>query len=282
MRVLEWAAILPTRLKIILTLLLVMLLGTIDFLTGVELSSSLFYLAPIAFAAWTISTRFGQITALLSAAVWFWAEVGSGKVYSNPILYAWNTGIRFGIFLIIAVLLSRLRQALVTEQKLARNDYLTQAHNRRYFFEIAEKEILRSSRYQHPLSLAYIDLDNFKQVNDRLGHAEGDAMLRRVVEGLRQNLRLSDSVGRLGGDEFVILLPETDAEAAKVTMARVAAQLCRVNQVETPIVTFSIGVVSCYEQLPDLTELVKLADAAMYEAKSAGKNQIVFVAVGGP
>ncbi|HTC77354.1 MAG TPA: diguanylate cyclase, partial [Terriglobales bacterium] len=107
----------------------------------------------------------------------------------------------------------QLAAALAAEKELSRSDPLTGLPNRRAFYEVALAEADRARRYRHPLSLAYLDVDNFKQVNDDYGHDAGDELLVRVAEVLRRNLRNNDIVARLGGDEFAMLLPETPASA---------------------------------------------------------------------
>jgi PAS domain S-box-containing protein len=108
----------------------------------------------------------------------------------------------------------KLRAALENEKNLSRLDFLTQIPNRRAFSEILQTEAMRSRRYKRPLSIAYIDLDNFKQVNDQLGHETGDELLRLVAQTIFTNIRGTDTVSRLGGDEFALLLPETAKDPA--------------------------------------------------------------------
>jgi diguanylate cyclase (GGDEF)-like protein len=160
------------------------------------------------------------------------------------------------------------------EKNLARKDMLTGAANRRLFFELAEVEIRRSRRYKHPFTLAYIDLDNFKKVNDTQGHNAGDNVLKVVVETIRKNIREIDLISRLSGDEFVILLPETNLSQAKVVIERTQKGLLFAMQKNSWPVTFSIGVIT-FEKVPSTAdEMVKVADNLMYEVKKSGKNNI--------
>lgn len=271
---------LSTRQHRLLSLVLILVIGVADFLTGFELSFSLFYLAPISLVAWYAGGTSGLLISLISALVWFVADIASGNTYSAPWIYLWNTFIRLGIFIAVTMILARLKNALIFEQTLARTDFLTQAINSRYFYELAEQEIVRSRRYSHPLSLVYIDLDNFKQVNDRFGHLAGDRVLQLVVQVCKRSLRATDMVARLGGDEFVILLPETSQSAARTILPRLATHLRDEIRKDKPFVSCSIGVVSCEGEIPKAVELVKWADRAMYTAKSAGKDQIEFVTFG--
>jgi diguanylate cyclase (GGDEF)-like protein len=117
-----------------------------------------------------------------------------------------------GMFLVVVVVLSSLRGAWEREKIHARTDSLTGVSNARAFFEVAAVELARARRYQRPFTIAYLDLDNFKQVNDRFGHEVGDDLLQIVARTLREGSRASDFVARMGGDEFVVLL-ETLGEA---------------------------------------------------------------------
>jgi diguanylate cyclase (GGDEF)-like protein len=144
----------------------------------------------------------------------------------------------------------------------------------RAFTERVIGELERVRRYGFALTLAYIDADNFKNVNDRFGHSAGDTLLRKVVEALKSNVRANDSVARLGGDEFAILMPETDASAAMQIVRRIQRLLLSLMQGNGWDVTFSIGLITCIE--PDLSvdQILRQADAAMYSVKKLGKNNI--------
>src|SRR5690606_37465106 len=122
--------------------------------------------------------------------------------------------IALAVFAMAAFWVTRLKRTIRNEQLLARTDYTTGAVNTRYFYDLTEMEIRRFRRYQHPFTVAFIDLDNFKVVNDSLGHQAGDDVLRIVTQTLRMNLRDTDTVARMGGDEFALLLPETGEEEA--------------------------------------------------------------------
>ena len=201
-------------LRVSLGIVLICGIGVIDFLTGYEFSFSVFYVLPIALSTWLTGRRLGLAASLVSALVWSVTDAASGHHYSQPWLPVWNTFIRLVFFVIITLLLSAIRKAMQRESELARTDYLTGAVNSRFFYDFVQKEIDRLQRYQHPFTLAYIDLDNFKLVNDQFGHAIGDQALRRVVSLATKHLRKTDVVARLGGDELTFLLPETDREAA--------------------------------------------------------------------
>jgi len=167
-----------------------------------------------------------------------------------------------------------LNQALEREKDDARMDFLTKIANRRAFYEVALTESNRARRYGRSLTLIYIDLDNFKQVNDRCGHDVGDELLVEVAATVRSNVRSTDTVARLGGDEFAILLPETDQEAAMTVTSKLRDVLLESMRVKNWPVTFSIGVASFAVPPETVEEMVKRADAIMYSVKLQGKNSI--------
>jgi len=249
-------------------------IGLLDYLTGYELSFSVFYVIPIALVTWYTTRGYGLLAAAVCAAVWFLAD--RGQAYSNPFFPYWNALIRLSFFVIIAVLISAVRAAAERERDLSRVDSLTGAANSRYFYELAQREIDRFSRYGRDFTLAYVDLDNFKEVNDTLGHSMGDEVLRTVVAAGRSHLRKADLVARLGGDEFALLLPETPPEAARVAVSQLRSKLLEaMNQRGWPV-TFSIGVLTCRTSPGTTDNLVRMADDLMYSVKHAGKDAVTY------
>jgi len=164
---------------------------------------------------------------------------------------------------------------------LARKDYVTGATSVRYFYELARIEISRSQRYGLPLSLAYIDLDNFKVVNDRLGHSAGDRVLREMTETVCGQIRPSDTFARLGGDEFALFMPETGCDAAARIVDRLHSSLEDEMLKNGWMVTFSLGVVTYKEVPKTVDEMVKVADSAMYTVKTDGKNGVNYCVYAG-
>jgi diguanylate cyclase (GGDEF)-like protein/PAS domain S-box-containing protein len=166
----------------------------------------------------------------------------------------------------------KLRTALENEKNVSRVDFLTQIANRRAFSEILDLEIKRSRRYRRPMVLAYMDLDNFKQVNDRLGHETGDELLRLTAQTIRANIRSTDTVARLGGDEFALLLPETDHQPACIVISKLRRILLEAIEARHSNITVSIGL-ACFEVPGESIEaIIKTADDLMYSAKNQGKN----------
>ena len=245
----------------------------LDYITGVELSFSLFYLLPISLLAWTVTERFGLVAAFLSGGIWLAVEIWSGTRYSSVFPYVWNTIIRIGFFL-LPVFMIRLNRAMEGERMLARMDFLTGALNARFFHELAQMEIDRSFRYQRTFTIAFIDLDNFKSINDTFGHTEGDMVLRTIATSLKSHSRKTDVVARVGGDEFVVLLPETDQQTAPTVISNIQRALLKEMNENGWAVTFSIGALTLTAPQLSVDELLSRADQLMYMAKNGGKNKI--------
>lgn len=260
-----------------ISFLLVGFLGVIDYLTGDELSFSLFYLIPILLTAWYSMSGVAVFISVLSAAVWLYADVKAGQQYSNEVLFFWNTLIRLGFFIVVTYLTSELRKSQRQIQESARTDFSTGTLNSRRFHEILEHELERSSRNKQPFTLIYLDLDNFKQVNSRFGHNEGDKLLQLIAGEIRARIRSTDFLARLGGDEFAILFPEAGQHEAEAIISKVHKQLTELLQENFSFVTFSAGAVT-YESLPHSSvETIRIADELMYLVKNGTKNDIRYL-----
>lgn len=174
-------------------------------------------------------------------------------------------------------LLQSLKKSLLREKELARTDQLTEVANSRGFYEYASIELKRAKRYKRQISIAFMDIDNFKFINDKEGHSTGDSLLRIVAATLKNNIRLTDLVARMGGDEFAILLPETGQESVEAVLNRVHEKLITLLTNIGYHLTFSIGVI-IYKNLPEnVDEMIKNADSLMYEVKKEGKNNIKYL-----
>jgi len=167
--------------------------------------------------------------------------------------------------------------ALTETTNAATFDRLTGVSNRQALLGALFSEVERANRYGRPLSVAFVDIDHFKSVNDSYGHATGDLVLRGVAQTIKANLRASDEVGRYGGEEFMLLLTETDVEEGAVLTEKlrnlVAKQRFQIEGGQPISVTISIGIAGGGGGLLRTDSLVRDADAAMYSAKSLGRNQ---------
>ena len=256
-------------------LIFVLSIGFADFETGSELAFSLFYLIPIVLVTWFAGKKIGLVISISSALTWFAADALTGQAYSQPIIRYWNATVRLGFFIIVTLLLPALKE-LGRAREMARIDYLTGVANRRFLFEIGQRELDRTQRYKNPFTVAYIDLDGFKTVNDRWGHKVGDKLLCIVVNQAKKYLRKVDTIARLGGDEFILLLPETDQAASQIIVSRIQFALLNEMKRNDWPVTFSIGVLTCRHAQITIDELIKKADELMYSVKKNGKNAVAY------
>ena len=256
-----------------LSLVLVLVIGTIDYVVQIDLAFAIFYLAPIALATWFVGYRTGLLITILCTLIWFRADIAA-KQYDIALLPYWNAAVRFGFFSITGYLLATLREAYHREQQLARVDSLTGLYNRRFFLELLQLEVERTRRYNHSLTLAYLDLDDFKLVNDKLGHGTGDQLLQAVAQGLKDSVRSCDIVARLGGDEFAIVLPEITYQQAQIALCRTHQQLQLLSQSHSWPIGFSMGAIT-FTVSPKSTDiLIAQADQLMYSVKDSGKNRL--------
>jgi len=259
---------------IILNFGLVIAIAFIDFSMAHEVSFGLFYLVPVSLSAWFLGNRYRHAALIFTAFTWLVVEIIASQSYINPVSAYWSATERFVIFVLVAILITWMRNAYQYQTGLARTDHLTGVANSRAFFEAAQTEISRARRYAHPLTIAYMDIDDFKAVNDRYGHGVGDQLLKKVCEVAEGGLRETDLLARLGGDEFAIMLPETGEEAAQVVFQKMQKTLLGEMRNHGWDVTFSIGVVTCLEPPNTVAEVVKWSDDLVYKAKSSGKNTI--------
>lgn len=183
-------------------------LSSIRINTSPGLGFGVLYLVPISFFTWFIGLRAGVISALSSALVLLLFDLSHG-MRQHPF---WDTLMNVAMFVFMVFILAEVRALYERERNLSRTDSLTRLLNRRAFVEALERESSRHRRFPRPLTLAYVDIDDFKAINDAHGHSAGDGLLEAVGDAMEDSVRDVDSVGRLGGDEFAILMAETDAE----------------------------------------------------------------------
>ena len=273
---------LPKPFAAMLTVLAIFLVGAVDFATGVELRTFPLYYLPIAFAAWYFGRTWTVVAVGLSTVAWVGSNFLAGLHYSSPAIWLFNTVMLISSFLVVGLLLAELKEALIHEKQLSRLDALTGLMNARAFREEAAPILSVARRKNRPVTVAYIDLDDFKGVNDAHGHHEGDAMLRHVASAIRRCTRISDLAARMGGDEFVLLLPETGAREARVSLDRLGCRLAEVLDSSRHPVTASIGAVVFATVTEGLDAMIHAADRRMYMAKAAGKDRLVIEAAEEP
>jgi diguanylate cyclase (GGDEF)-like protein len=218
------------------------------------------------------------LTGIMSLVVDAWLGHVTTEIHADASLpvSVWNACMRLWLFFPVVYLAANLRRHLDRERRFARLDPLTGIHNGRAFSEEAERFLALAKRKEQPVTVVFIDLDDFKKVNDAHGHSGGDRILCAVAQTLLKCTRPYDLVARLGGDEFCVLLPDTGAAAARGFMSQASERLEREAAQGNWQVSFSVGVATF--RIPPMTVDIALgaADELMYQAKRAGKRQIVY------
>ncbi|BAT53031.1 Putative diguanylate cyclase [Nostoc sp. NIES-3756] len=262
----------PKWFSSLLSILLMTVISIIDYCIPPELTVSILYLIPIGIAAWFVNKHTGFLISVACDISSLIVNQIQDSYHLHPLIHYWNALVMLAFFLFVNHLLYQLRITLKNLEKLARTDDLTGLTNRGFFLDIVNNEIEKSQRHQDPLTLAYVDVDDFKQINDQFGHNFGDRLLQIVAKTTTNTLRKIDVIARIGGDEFAILLPRTSYGSAEIVLKRVQqALLCSMQQ-ENLHVTFSIGAVT-FERPPcSVNEIIEIADSLMYSAKKKGKN----------
>ena len=248
-------------------------LGLLRTTTDAEFAFASAVIIPVMLLSWIGGRRDGLILSLLAAAMWVCADLLAGRQFSADWIPVVNGLTRLATYCLVAHLMAQVRTLLTLEQKMARHDVLTDLLNRRAFFELGNAEISRSRRYGHGLAVAFLDLDNFKTLNDEQGHEAGDCALKAVATALRGILRTTDQVARMGGDEFAVLLPEIGYNAAAETGGKIAAAV-DVAMKPFPPVSASVGVAWFENAENDFPTMVRAADELMYEIKLNGKHGV--------
>jgi diguanylate cyclase (GGDEF)-like protein len=244
--------------------------------TPADLRLGILYIIPVLLVASYDGLGWGISFALATALLRFGVGIDQMPLETTLQVRILNEAAYLAVVGVAIAGLSQLRRTQAQLQLLATHDPLTTVLNARAFASQVAQELGRNRRYGRPLALIYLDLDDFKKVNDAHGHATGDAVLRLVADAMRSAVRQADVVGRLGGDEFGVLMPETDGILAHAVATRLAAGIRTVFR-GTPSVTASIGVVAVSGTEAGSDELLRKADQAMYEAKRAGKDRVVQV-----
>jgi diguanylate cyclase (GGDEF)-like protein len=273
------------RLIVTLTALLtVVSIGWLDLITGTDVGFSLVYLIPIALAGWYGGITPAVIVATAAGSAWVIAELPwRGGDYSRGILL-WNAFSRLVIYLSQGLMLALLRRDrdllhrhALREAALARTDPTTGLPNGRRFFENAERELKRASSSNQPLCVIYVDLDNFKVFNDKLGHAAGDDILVEVGRVLGDSEGEHGFTARIGGDEFAVLLPGCRSSGSHMQIGeRIVSRIRALGSVY-PNVGFGATVgIAHFETMPEsAVELIRAADDAMYTAKATEKGTVI-------
>lgn len=255
-------------------LMLICVVGCLDFITGYDLSLLVFYLAPILVCVWFIGRAAGYTVTVICIAVALAIEYHTGR-YAGTGIFIWNgIGVSL-IYFMLSHAVSGLKASLMREQMLSRTDSLTGLANSRHFYEIMKDELNRARRYGRRLTLAFIDCDGFKKINDAHGHRTGDEVLRTIGVTIRNSIRVTDYAARIGGDEFCVLLTESESE--EVVLSKIRDAVGRIMSEKGWAVTLSIGA-AVFKNVPQKAEdMMKKADKLMYDVKMKGKNSVKIV-----
>jgi diguanylate cyclase (GGDEF)-like protein len=267
----------PNPAILIAAVCIIAVFGYIDYKTGFEINLSFFYLIPIAFATWYSGKNSGFFITFLSITTWGLSDLAAGERYTRDTILYWNATIRLALFFFIIWLLEEFKRALNHERLLSHTDYLTGVPNSREFYFQANTELLRAKRFKLPITIAYIDVDSFKQINDQFGHMEGDAILQIIAQTILTSVRNTDTAARLGGDEFAVLFPNTNQNGARYVLKKIQNTLEEKMAHTKSKATLSIGVASFDQSPASVDELLHKADEAMYEVKTKEKNNIKFI-----
>ncbi len=250
-------------------------IATVDVFVPNIIPIMVFYLPPVALICWTINLRSAITLSLICSLFWILDEALAPSLADDRIMY-WISGVHFAFFVVVTTVLSRLRRAHDRVKQEALTDRLTHLPNGRAFTNACEREMANSKRSELPFTIALIDCDSFKSVNDTQGHMEGDRLLQTLAQSMGEGIRSGDLLARLGGDEFALLLPRTTQTEAESVVRRLQARADEAMKQNGWPVSLSIGVVS-YDSPPEtVTTAICRADKRMYATKRAGKNAIQF------
>lgn len=255
--------------------LLVPVVALGDYLAGPEFGFSLFYLIPIVFVAKVGTRPSAWFTAVLAAFAWMVIDVLTGPPYSTVLAPMWNMFTRLAFFSLSLIAIRNYEGRVASAELQALSDALTGLRNRRYLQIMLTAARARLDRYNRPLTLAYLDVDDFKRLNDTYGHQVGDDFLRRIADVLLEFTRDTDTVARVGGDEFVVLLPEATPADARPVLDRIQRALEQLEGPHGAKISFSIGACTFYQPMESVEAMIHEADERMYRVKRAGKNAIV-------
>ena len=254
---------------IILSVGIVVCIGLANYFVGSELYFSIFYLFPILLTARKAGAKAAILVSWVSVLDWLWTDVYySHRQYAYFFTPYWNALVSGAFFLIIVLIYSRWEE----EWANARMDKVTRIPNRKAFLESVQLVVRLCQRYTHPISVAYIDVDDFNKINERWGHEKGDKVMFEIAQELRKHLRSTDVIGHMGGDEFAIVMPETYAQSSERSLRRIITELSQPGKSHEPT-TFSVGLATFNSLNVSVDEMLAKADLLMHEAKKEGKNR---------
>lgn len=266
---------LPPKSTLLFSILLLAGIAWLDIYSSDELRITSLYLIPILLVTWNNGRAWGYAFSAIAFMILIAIDSMTDSTPHKHLYFDIDTAGHLISYLIVIALATKLRTAYDRERRLARTDTLTHLMNRHAFYDALEVEIARSVRHAQPFSVLYLDCDNFKQVNDTMGHWEGDQLLRLIGDVLRRNVRKGDFVARLGGDEFAIFFSDANGKGIVPIAADLTNKLKSAVAKKYPQVSFSTGIAIFLSTPPSLDEVIMRADELMYRVKSTGKNGLL-------
>ena len=258
----------------LLALLLTGVIGFVDVETGPGFRIFPLYFIPIALGAWVAHRTGAAVFAIVASAAW---GASNWSWHASDAHFAGNVFTQLVAFASVAALVASMRRNFDAAVQTSMVDALTELANTRGFYERAESALELAQRRSDALALVYLDLDDFKRVNDEYGHAEGDRVLKALAHAMGEELRKTDVAARLGGDEFALVLTDGDREATARAVHRLRDRFGAETEQRGWPVKLSVGalVLDPVPREVRLVELMREADALMYEAKGEGKDTVV-------
>lgn len=269
--------------------LLMAVICWLDMITPASMAFILIYLLPVVATAWWMDTFCALLVAVAAGVAWTVAHFEVGYI-DGPTMLAWNSLSRLVVFTGTGWLIAMLRrqrrhlaEQAAREHHLARSDLLTGLPNWRGFESHLALALARAARENRPMCIGYVDLDNFKRVNDLHGHAAGNDVLKRLGQLLRETVRGQDVVARIGGDEFALVLDSLDRERIRRVGQRLVDAVAGLgDQMPDSGLGASVGLLMVSrpsDWIQQTQHLLQLADRAMYQAKQSGKGRLVITEI---
>lgn len=257
-----------------MAVLLSVAVALLDMVFGFAHGLNILYVIPVVLASWRGRFVFGQVTAFLVAGGMTFTRMVAGVVHQDP----GDTAAYFipiaAYLCLVSYLVVVICRILFYEQRSSHTDPLTGLANWRLLIEEYRAEVARSRRYQRPLSVVYLDVDDFKAVNDLHGHSAGDEVLKSLAELLVSNTRTIDTVARVGGDEFALMLPETGEAGVRAMLERMHKRIGDSLVCAGKPVGISMGAAVFMDPPDNIEILLKAADRQLSLVKEAGKNAV--------
>lgn len=273
-RYFAWLESMPKAIILFVGMMCLFATVYVDWYFGTAYNFTFFYIFPVAFTTWFAGRRCGIIMAATASS----AYAINTELFLDTAA-VWNAAGTFIVFSIVGILVRTVRIMWEKEQVYSRHDHLTGLLNLRALMETLDYELHLYKRVPAPFSLAYIDLDSFKEVNDTYGHQRGDELLRLTADIMKSTLRNTDLASRIGGDEFAIFFPNTNMEHIKVVEEKFRREFLAVMKENHWPTTFSMGVATFNSPPAGSDDVIKLADSTMYRAKTGGKNKTEFTEI---